>query len=117
MPNYDFLCQNKDCQHTDIFLLTYDNRDNIIECEKCGGEMSRAYLHIQVRTPKTSQSFLSKTSAGGGRSGKEEKIMEELKLAAKADEEALKHRPGSPEYEGLKNEAYERKHFKPGRKK
>ena len=97
--NYDYMCQN--CGGIEVHFVKYDDRDKEQPCESCDGVAVRGYYTApQVRTPKTSRTFLD----GGRNDGyKEEGV------AAKLDAEAMNHRRDSEKYNELKAEAKTRR--------
>ena len=98
-PNYDYRCQA--CAEISVQFAKYDDRKLPQECPNCGGEAIMGYHTApQVRTPKTSRTFLD----GGRNDGyKEEGV------AAKLDAEAMNHRRDSEKYNELKAEAKTRR--------
>jgi putative FmdB family regulatory protein len=106
MPNYDYIC--KDCKHTTILTIPYADRDEKQDCPKCESSMWRYYANVNVRTPKTSVSYVGQH----GKSLKEKAIMTDLKKSAQLEAEAMSLSPDSIEYKDKKREARERKEGK-----
>lgn len=98
MPNYDYSCE--DCGSIFVEFVKYEDRDTPQTCA-CGGKGTRGYYSFpEVRTAKTSRTFLDGHRNDG--------YKEEIK-AAELDAKAMNYRHGSDEYKALKAEAKTRR--------
>lgn len=114
MINYDFICTV--CKHTYQDLIKSEDRFNRFDCPVCKAKDSAVRTFItapQVRTPKTSASFIDRTSAGGGRPDTDGGFTD-LKKAADIDLKLLTLNPKSEEYKQLEKEKNIR--LNPGKK-
>ena len=56
-----FICRDNECNYEEDVLLDREDRDKARECPACSGPSYRGFTCINVRTPKTSASFLDGT--------------------------------------------------------
>lgn len=106
--SYEFKC--RDCKRVETILVDKEDRNNPLQCKHCKtGEMHRIFSVPNIRTPKTSVSFLDPTTAGGGRP---DKGWADLKRAAELRVEQTKHKPGSVRHSELGREIKERERIK-----
>lgn len=56
-----FICRDDKCNATEDVYVEREDRDLARECLECGGASYRGFTCINVRTPKTSASFLDGT--------------------------------------------------------
>lgn len=102
VPNYEYLCEK--CGEVTIHFIKYDNRDDPQTCDACGAQANRAWVTApQIRTPKTSRTFVDGIKRPG---------MEDGKKIADLQVEQLKHRPNSKRYHEIKSEIMARKQIR-----
>ena len=103
MPIYEYICQR--CDHVEAVFTKYELRDAPQTCEQCGADVKRGYhTPPNVRTPKTSVSFVD----SHGKGLRQKALMADIKKAAELDEKALDFHPNSTEYKDMKRESKER---------